>query len=51
MDCPDPTSIKELQQFLRFANYYNRFIRSFASVALPISKFLQEQQWIWGIKQ
>ena len=30
-DRPAHTSIKELQQFLGFANYYNRFIRSFAS--------------------
>ena len=49
---PDPTSIKELQQFLGFANYYNRFARSFACIGLPISKLLQQQQpWIWGTEQ
>ena len=35
-----PTGIKELKQFLGFANCCNRFTRSFGRVALPISKLL-----------
>ena len=47
-----PTNIKKLQQFLGFANNYNRFIRFFAYVVLPISKLLQQQKpWIWRKKQ
>ena len=47
-----PTSFKELQQFLGFANYCNRSIRSLDPIALPIPKLLQQYQtWIWGIEQ
>ena len=51
-DRPAPTSIKELQQFLGFANYYNGFIRSFDHISQPISKLFQQQQaWIRGKEQ
>ena len=36
-DWPTPKSIKEVQQFLGFANFYRKFIRDFSSVAAPIS--------------
>lgn len=39
-DWPAPTCVKELQQFLGFANYYHRFIRRFADIALPLSSLL-----------
>ena len=39
-DWPAPISIKELQQFLGFVNYYNGFIRSFDYIVLPIFKLL-----------
>lgn len=32
-----PKSVKEVQQFLGFANFYRRFIRNFSSVAAPMS--------------
>ena len=37
-DWPAPTCIKELLEFLGFTSYHNRFVRSFAHVALLISK-------------
>ncbi len=32
-----PSTIKELQRFLGFANFYRRFIRGFSSVAAPLT--------------
>ncbi|MCI4392739.1 hypothetical protein PGIGA_G00149220 [Pangasianodon gigas] len=34
---PTPSTIKEVQRFLGFANFYRKFIRDFNSVAAPIS--------------
>ncbi|XP_051532012.1 uncharacterized protein LOC127428025 [Myxocyprinus asiaticus] len=36
-----PVSVKELQCFLGFANFYRRFIRGFSSVAAPLTSLLQ----------
>ncbi|KAK3507042.1 hypothetical protein QTP70_001588 [Hemibagrus guttatus] len=38
---PAPTTIKELQRFLGFANFYRRFIRSYSSVAAPLTSLLR----------
>ncbi|KAK3518249.1 hypothetical protein QTP70_034616 [Hemibagrus guttatus] len=37
VDWPSPSSIKEVQRFLGFANFYRKFIRNFSSVAAPLS--------------
>ncbi len=36
-----PTTVKELQHFLRFANFYRRFIRNFSVVAVSLTSLLQ----------
>ncbi|KAK6303564.1 hypothetical protein J4Q44_G00260180 [Coregonus suidteri] len=36
-----PTTVKEVQRFLGFANYYRRFIRGFGQVAAPITSLLK----------
>ena len=33
---PMPTTMKEIQQFLGFANYYRRFIRDFSQIEKPL---------------
>ncbi len=38
---PKPATIKELQRFLGFANFYRRFIRNFSVVAAPFTSLLQ----------
>ena len=38
---PTPTSVKEVQRFLSFANFYRRFIRNFSSIAAPITSLLK----------
>ncbi|KAL0195094.1 hypothetical protein M9458_008666, partial [Cirrhinus mrigala] len=39
---PRPRTIKELQRFLGFSNFYRRFIRNFSTVAAPLSSMLKQ---------
>ncbi len=41
LNWPKPTTVKELQRFLGFANFYRRFIRNFSMVAAPLTSLLQ----------
>ena len=49
---PTPTTIKEVQRFLGFANYYRRFIQSFGQVTVPMTSLLKggpvRLQWSAG---
>ena len=38
---PTPTTVKEVQRFLGFSNYYRRFIQGFGQVAAPITSLLK----------
>ncbi|KAK3546630.1 hypothetical protein QTP70_031435 [Hemibagrus guttatus] len=38
---PNPTTIKKLQWFLGFANFYRRFIHNYSSMAGPVTSLLQ----------
>uniref|UniRef100_A0A674MFK3 Gypsy retrotransposon integrase-like protein 1 n=1 Tax=Takifugu rubripes TaxID=31033 RepID=A0A674MFK3_TAKRU len=38
MEWPTPSSRKQLQQFLGFANFYRRFIRDYSKVAAPLTR-------------
>lgn len=39
---PIPTSVKELQRFLGFANFYRRFICNFSTLAAPLTSLLRK---------
>ncbi len=39
---PQPTTLKELQRFLGFANFYRRFIRNFSTVAGPMTSMVKK---------
>ncbi|KAK3517062.1 hypothetical protein QTP86_004243 [Hemibagrus guttatus] len=39
-DWPTPTTVKELQRFLGFANFYRRFIKGYSSVTSPLTNLL-----------
>ncbi|KAK3555047.1 hypothetical protein QTP86_006361 [Hemibagrus guttatus] len=38
---PQPTTVKELQRFLGFANFYRRFIRNYSVTAAPLTSLLK----------
>ena len=39
-----PASLKQVQQFLGFANFYRRFIRNFSSVVAPLTALTKGAQ-------
>ena len=41
-DWPTPTTIKELQAFLGFTNFYRRFIVDYSHVAVPLTNLTQK---------
>ncbi|XP_016111087.1 uncharacterized mitochondrial protein AtMg00860-like [Sinocyclocheilus grahami] len=40
---PVPTTVKELQRFLGFANFYRRFIYHYSSITSPLTNMLQNK--------
>lgn len=38
---PKPTTVKELQHFLGFTNFYWRFIRNYSTIASPLTSLLK----------
>jgi len=46
---PAPTNKKEVQSFLRFTNFYRRFIRDFSEHARPLFDLTRNDSgWRWG---
>ena len=50
-----PRSVKDVQIFIRFANFYRRFIENFSKKCKPITDTLRtkrnKQLWHWGPEQ
>ncbi|KAK3512423.1 hypothetical protein QTP70_009845 [Hemibagrus guttatus] len=42
-DWPTPTTVKELQRFLGFANFYRRFIQNYSSISNPLTSLLRNK--------
>jgi len=42
-----PTKIKDVESFLRFANFYRRFIHNFSHTAKPLNKLKGKKEWKW----
>ncbi len=42
-DLPQPQSVKELQRFLGFVNFYRRFIKNFSLLSAPLTSMLRRQ--------
>jgi len=41
---PRPTTMKELNSFLGFANYYRKFVRDFSQIASPLEKLVKKDK-------
>jgi len=48
---PTPKSKKEVQQFLGFVNFYQRFIQDFSHHARPLFDVTRGSEWRWGREQ
>src|SRR6266436_3283478 len=46
---PTPTKVKEVQSFLGFVNFYQKFIHNFSNVTCPLYALTcKTQWWVWG---
>src|SRR5258707_837183 len=49
MEWPTPMKVKEVQSFLGFVNFYQKFICNFSDVAHPLYALTHKtQRWVWG---
>ena len=44
LNWPAPRNVKEVQKFLGLANYYRRFIKDFARIAVPLHMLVRKEQ-------
>jgi hypothetical protein len=45
-DWPEPQKVKDVQSFLGFCNFYQRFIHTYVDIALPLARLTRKgQQW------
>src|SRR6266566_9303128 len=46
IEWPIPKTVKQVQSFLGFVNFYRRFVRDFSSIARPLTVLIQkERKW------
>ena len=43
LDWPIPRKVKNIQKFLRLANYYFQFIKGFATIARPLHNLVKKE--------
>jgi uncharacterized protein with NAD-binding domain and iron-sulfur cluster len=45
---PTPTTVKQVQSFLGFANFVHRFVASFSQIACPLHNLVKKEvKWQW----
>ena len=42
-----PTKVKDIESFLGFANFYQRFIKDFSHIAVPLNWLKGKGGWKW----
>jgi len=49
---PMPQCVRYVRKFLGLTNYYRRFVKNFAKVALPMNRLTRkDEKWKWGEEQ
>ena len=49
---PTPQCVRDIRKFLGLANYYRRFVKNFAKVALLMNQLTRkDEKWKWGEEQ
>jgi len=49
---PTPQCVRDVRKFLGLANYYRRFVKDFAKVALPMNRLTRkDEKWKWEEEQ
>jgi RNase H-like domain found in reverse transcriptase len=49
LNWPTPTSIKHIQSFLGFANFYRRFIKDYSRITVPLTTLLKKDPpFVWN---
>ena len=43
-----PTKVKDVESFIGFANFYQRFIQNFSYMAKPLNKLKGKNEWTWN---
>jgi len=51
LEWKEPTKLKEVESFIRFANFYCYFIKNFSHIARPLNKLKGKADWKWGDEQ
>ncbi|SJL10453.1 uncharacterized protein ARMOST_13839 [Armillaria ostoyae] len=51
VEWPTPTKKKELQSFLGFTNFYQKFIKNYFKVARALTQLIGNAEWTWGTAQ
>ncbi|CCO37087.1 Retrotransposable element Tf2 155 kDa protein type 1 [Rhizoctonia solani AG-1 IB] len=51
-DWPTPTTVKQVQSFLGFANFVRRFVANFSQIARPLHNLVKKEvKWQWTDKE
>jgi hypothetical protein len=52
MSIPKPRDVSRLRAFLGLCNYYRKFVKTFSTIAKPLTMLTRlDQPWIWGDEQ
>jgi hypothetical protein len=44
LDWPTPRTVKEVQKFMRFANFYRKFIRGYSGISALITNLIKKNK-------